>query len=200
MLHRVVRAHWPAFLERAEEAGGLPRFVVRELEEYLECGLLEHGLVHLRCGQCGEDLVVAWSCKRRGFCPSCVARRMSDAAAHLVDDVLPEVPARQWVCALPWRLRVLLGYDRRLCAEVLSAFTGAVSRSLRASPRIVRSAPNTPLHERGEGECVQLAHGTGEAGVDRFATHTRSAGAGVLQQGVFTSPPTSYEAHSLPSP
>ena len=47
------------------------------------------------------------------------------------DDVLPEVPTRQWVCALPWRLRVLLGYDHRLCAEVLSAFTGSLSRSLR---------------------------------------------------------------------
>ncbi len=127
----MVRAHWPAFLERAEEAGGLPRFVVRELDEYLRCGLLEHGLIHLRCGVCGEDLVVAFSCKRRGFCPSCVARRMSDAAAHLVDDVFPEVPTRQWVCSLPWRLRVLLGYDRTLCAEVMTAFTGAVSRSLR---------------------------------------------------------------------
>ena len=130
MLHRVVRAHCPAFLERAEEAGGLPKFVVRELEAYLECGLLEHGLVHLRCRDCSEELVVAFSCKKRGFCPSCVARRMSDAAAHLVDDVLPEVPTRQWVCSLPWRLRILLGYDRRLCAEVTSAFTGAVSRSL----------------------------------------------------------------------
>jgi hypothetical protein len=38
---------------------------------------------------------------------------------------------RQWVCSLPWRLRILLGYDRRLCAEVMSAFTGAVSRSIR---------------------------------------------------------------------
>lgn len=131
VLHRILRAHWPAFLERAEEAGGLPKFVVREFEEYLDCGLLERGLVHLRCGQCGEDLVVAFSCKHRGFCPSCVARRMSDAAAHLVDDVFPEVPTRQWVCALPWRLRVLLGYDRALCAEVLSAFTGALTRSLR---------------------------------------------------------------------
>ena len=27
---------------------------------------------------------------------------MSDAAAHLVDDVFPEVPTRQWVCSLPW--------------------------------------------------------------------------------------------------
>ena len=80
MLHRVVRAHWPAFLERAEEAGGLPKFVVRELDEYLRCGLLEHGLIHFRCGVCGEDLAVAFSCKRRGFCPSCVARRMSDAS------------------------------------------------------------------------------------------------------------------------
>ena len=56
---------------------------------------------------------------------------MSDAAAHLVDDVLPEVSARQWVCSLPWRLRILLGNDRRRCAAVMSAFTGAVPRSLR---------------------------------------------------------------------
>ena len=96
-LYRCVERHRPAFRERAEEQGGLPKFVVREVEAYLECGLLEHGLVHLRCCDCGQELVVAFSCKRRGFCPSCVARRMSDAAAHLVDDVLPEVPTRQWV-------------------------------------------------------------------------------------------------------
>jgi len=130
VLHQVLRAHFPAFLERADEAGGLPKFVMREFAAYLECGLLKRGLVHLRCGHCGDDLVVAFSCKRCGFCPSCVARRMSDAAAHLVDEVFPEVPVRQWVCSLPWRLRVLIGYDRALCSEVLSAFTGAVSRSL----------------------------------------------------------------------
>ena len=55
VLHRVLRARWPAFLERAEEAGGLPKFVVREFEEYLTCGLLERGLVHLRCGACGAS-------------------------------------------------------------------------------------------------------------------------------------------------
>ncbi|KIG11948.1 hypothetical protein DB30_02249 [Enhygromyxa salina] len=32
-------------------------------------------------------------------------RRMADVAAHLVDEVFPEVPVRQWVCSLPWRLR-----------------------------------------------------------------------------------------------
>jgi len=34
VLYQVVAEHWPAFLERAEEMGGLPRFVEREVEEF----------------------------------------------------------------------------------------------------------------------------------------------------------------------
>jgi hypothetical protein len=131
LLHALVREHWPLFLARAEEAGGLPRFVVREFEEYLRCGLLEHGVVRPACRQCGHEMRVAFSCKRRGFCPSCVGRRMSDVAAHLVDEVLPEEPIRQWVCSLPWSLRYALAYDRQLCADVLGAFIRALTRSLR---------------------------------------------------------------------
>ena len=47
------------------------------------------------------------------------------------DEVLPEVPLRQWVCSLPWRLRYAMGYDRKLCSDVLAAFVGALRRSLR---------------------------------------------------------------------
>ena len=47
VLYQTVEAHWPEFRERAEEAGGLPRFVVREFEQYLQCGRLEHGCLHL---------------------------------------------------------------------------------------------------------------------------------------------------------
>ena len=56
---------------------------------------------------------------------------MSDTALLLVEKVIPEVPIRQWVCSLPWRLRVHLGYDRELCREVLEAFVCEVSRSLK---------------------------------------------------------------------
>ena len=49
--------------------------------------------------------------------------------------MIPEVPARQWVCSLPWRLRVLMGYDRRLCADVLKAFVVEFSRALRRRPK-----------------------------------------------------------------
>jgi hypothetical protein len=56
---------------------------------------------------------------------------MSDIAAHLVDEVLPEAPIRQWVCSLPWRLRTALAYDNRLCADVLDTFVSSLTRSLR---------------------------------------------------------------------
>jgi hypothetical protein len=41
----------------------------------------------------GKDSLVARSCKSRGFCPSCRARRMADTAVWLVDRVLPDASA-----------------------------------------------------------------------------------------------------------
>ena len=35
------------------------------------------------------ERLVAYSCKRRGFCPSCAAQRLTESAALLVDEVLP---------------------------------------------------------------------------------------------------------------
>lgn len=131
MLYQCVEQHWDAFVERAEQAGGLPRFVTREFEAYLKCGRLEYGCLRLGCRACGYEQLVAWSCKRRGFCPSCLGRRMTLAAVHLEHNVLPEVPMRQWVCTLPWRLRYLCGYDKALCRDVLNAFIAEVMRSLR---------------------------------------------------------------------
>ncbi len=130
VLYQTVAKHWPALREELEEAGGLPRFVVREFEEYLRCGILEEGCLYLVCRQCGLSQVVALSCKTRGFCPGCLGRRMADTAVHLERYVLPAVPIRHWICSLPWGLRALLGYDRTLCAEVVSAFVGEISRSL----------------------------------------------------------------------
>ena len=113
-----------------EEHGGLPKFVVDEFEQYLDCGRLEKGCLLLECRACGYSQLVALSCKRRSICNSCVGRRMADTAVHLERHVLPEVPVRHWICSLPWGLRALLGYDRVLCSEVLSAFIAELSRSL----------------------------------------------------------------------
>ncbi len=57
---------------------------------------------------------MAFSCKGRGFCPSCLGRRMNEGAANLMDHVLPEgVPIRLWVVTLPYPLRYPLAFDGR---------------------------------------------------------------------------------------
>src|SRR6266849_748041 len=130
LLHATVRTHWKTFLAEVEERGemsaSLPRFVVGEFERYLACGILAHGFALVRCAACGDELLVAFSCKGRGFCPSCTSRRMHDTAAHLVDRVLPDVPYRQWVLSLPRRVRLLLAYRPQLLRPVLQIFLRAV--------------------------------------------------------------------------
>jgi hypothetical protein len=96
-LYRLVQQHAATFIAEREAAAraDLPQFVKDEFDAFLECGILAHGFLRLRCGDCGHDKLVAFSCKRRGFCPSCCARRMAQTAAHLVDHVIPHVPVRQ---------------------------------------------------------------------------------------------------------
>jgi hypothetical protein len=44
------------------------------------------------CDACHLEQLVAFRCKRRGFCPNCGGRRMAEAAALLTDRGLPSVP------------------------------------------------------------------------------------------------------------
>ncbi|HVW25470.1 MAG TPA: transposase zinc-binding domain-containing protein, partial [Polyangiaceae bacterium] len=76
----------------------------REFDGYLDCGLLCRGFARMKCAACVEQHLVAFSCKGRGFCPSCLGRRMCQTAANLVEHVLPPVPLRQWVITLRFEL------------------------------------------------------------------------------------------------
>ena len=67
---------------------------------------------------CGLDRLVPFSCRGRGFCPSCGGRRMAERAAHLVDRVFPAVPVRQWVLSFPHCLRYRLAWDHDLCRRL----------------------------------------------------------------------------------
>jgi transposase-like zinc-binding protein len=96
-LYQVVQEHLGSFLAQveAQTGAGLPQFVKDEFDAFAECGILAHGFLRLRCGECAHEKLVAFSCKRRGICPSCGARRMAETAAHLVDHLIPRVPVRQ---------------------------------------------------------------------------------------------------------
>ena len=97
-------AHWEDVLTTTRllnaaddwDAQRVPAYVEREFRRYLECSILAYGFARARCPDCGHDFLVAFSCKGRGLCPSCNARRMAETAAHLIDHVFPPLPVRQW--------------------------------------------------------------------------------------------------------
>lgn len=136
-LYKIVAEHIETFLAEARETHerALPHYVERKLREYLKCGILAHGFLRARCRSCGKDLLVALSCKKRGVCPSCNARRMCGTAAHLTDHVVPEVPLRQWVLSVPFELRLLLARDPRALTAVGRIFVQEIFRSQRERAR-----------------------------------------------------------------
>ena len=91
----------------------------------------EPGTARYRCPGCGEDLFVAFSCKRRGLCPSCDAKRAAIAVFNALDHLLPEVPYRQWVLVVPKRLRFFINRQPDLSGEVSRIFARAVELRLR---------------------------------------------------------------------
>ena len=94
---------------------------------YLDCGLLCRGFARLRCDGCEETRLVAFSCKGRGFCPSCLGRKMASTAAHLIEDVLPVgMPLRQWVLTVPFAWRKRLGCDGPLLSALTRLFVKTV--------------------------------------------------------------------------
>lgn len=131
MLYGIVEHHGESFFAGLEEQGrALPRYVRDEFDSYLRCGRLEHGFVRAKCAQCRHEHVVAFSCKRRGWCPSCASRRMAETGAHLVDNVLPRAPYRQWVVTFPWPLRLLFAAQPKWLSRVLGVVTRALSRGI----------------------------------------------------------------------
>ena len=60
---------------------------------------------------------------------------MTERSAHLVDQVIPSVPVRQWVLSLPFVLRYRLAWDHALCRAVLAVYTRAVLGFYRARAR-----------------------------------------------------------------
>jgi ribosomal protein S27E len=136
------RARAPPFIDP-------PRYARHRLETTLlyqlveRHGRLEHGFLRVRCEECHAEKLVAFSCKRRGFCPSCSARRMTDSAALLADEVLPAKPIRQWVLSLPFALRFLLATDPDALTRVLGIFYRTISAYILRKARLTRASGAT---------------------------------------------------------
>ena len=121
VLYKVIADHLETFLTSLDadpDAKGLPAYVQREFYDYLQCGILAHGFLRMGCDTCKKEILLAFSCKRRGFCPSCAGRRMARTAAHLIERVIPWVSTRQWVVSVPIPLRYWMAASQELTAKI----------------------------------------------------------------------------------
>ncbi|MBT8374403.1 MAG: transposase zinc-binding domain-containing protein [Deltaproteobacteria bacterium] len=110
------------------EGRELPSHIRSEFDKYLDCGILANGFLRARCTACGHEKLIAFSCKCRGFCPSCGGRRMAEGAAHLVANIIPEVPIRQWVLSFPYNLRYLFAYQKKALHRSLQVMLRVINR------------------------------------------------------------------------
>lgn len=91
------------------------QFATRQrLNAFINCSILLHGCARAYCENCKHSELIAFSCKRRGLCPSCDAKRGLIFAENLHENVLGPHRVRHLVFSLPKRLRVYFKYDREL--------------------------------------------------------------------------------------
>ena len=131
LLYKTIQENLETFLQTLHQdpsAKGFPEYVVGEFREFLRCGILAHGFLRYRCDSCAKELLVGFSCKNRGFCPSCLARRMNEMAAFLTDHVLPDENIRQWVVSLPIPLRYWCASNTKLTARINKIAVNEINR------------------------------------------------------------------------
>ena len=130
--YQLLERHFDDYLYAYEErfeptSGPLRPVVTRAVHAYLSYGRPEEGFARLKCADCGEERILAFSCRSRNLCPSCQAKRAAVFAEKLVEEVLAPVPHRHWVFTIPIALRGLFQRER--------ALVGLLSGGVPTTPR-----------------------------------------------------------------
>jgi len=112
-LFQLVKKHYATWHKDKARENEVPRYISNSFQKYLGCGILAKGFACAHCEGCKKDFFIAFSCKAR-ICPSCNARSMVETASHLVTNVLPRVPFRQFVISFPMRIRHYLENHKTL--------------------------------------------------------------------------------------
>ena len=131
-LYRLLIDHLETFLaERSDkpdpDRGYLRPEVIEALESFTECGVLRFGFARLKCELCKEEKLIALSCRKRGLCSACQSKRVTIRSDNLSENVLPDVPYRQWCVTIPKRLRVFFRYDGTLFKGLSRIFVDIVT-------------------------------------------------------------------------
>jgi len=136
VFYRVLFHYFEQFIseyeERFEKEYGYFRPVIQDVvEKYLDCGNPMCGFARIRCPDCGEERLLMFSCKTRGFCPSCHAKRREKWVEWMREELLLDVPHRQVVFTIPKMLRIFFKFNRSLLSELCLCGKEALVKYLR---------------------------------------------------------------------
>jgi hypothetical protein len=120
--------------ERFETSYGRWRgFVDAVVYAFLDCGDLEQGFARVFCDTCKREYLLAFSCSRRGFCPSCAAKRGVIFGAFLREEVVEEVGHCLWTFTVPKLLRPYFLHRRKLLGKLCHAAWETVAELIAAA-------------------------------------------------------------------
>jgi len=122
-------------------------------------------------------MLIAFSCKKRGICPSCAAKRAVLFAEHLSDEVLKPVPHRHLTWSIPKIIRPYFKYARANSTILYRAAWSTVNEMYQAL--VPDSLPGAAMVLQTSGEAL------------RFNPHLHS----LVTDGAFTKDGT---FHKLP--
>ena len=122
-LYQLMEAHYEdvkaLWEDRFEKTYGRWRgFTDHAVWRYLDCGIEEAGFARIKCRDCGRERLLTLSCKQRGICPSCDAKRAAAFAAFLQDELLENVGHSMWTFTIPKMLRPYFMHHRELLADL----------------------------------------------------------------------------------
>jgi len=137
VFYRVLFHYFDEFVaeyeNRFERKYGYFRPIIQEVvEKYLDCGNPKCGFVRIRCGDCGSEFLLHYSCKTRGFCPSCHAKRREEWGEWMREELILDTPHRQVVFTIPKMLRIFFKYKRSLLSDLCLCGKEALLKYFRA--------------------------------------------------------------------
>ncbi|MCK5878227.1 MAG: transposase zinc-binding domain-containing protein [Holophagae bacterium] len=121
--YRCVEDHFEIFLQiyddhYSRQSGFWRPYLENVIYRYLDCGDQYKGFARVKCKGCAHEYLLAFSCKRHHFCPSCHQKRVVEFGEWLCPDVLKEIPHRHFVFSIPKILRRYFLYDRKLLTDL----------------------------------------------------------------------------------
>ena len=143
--------------ERYQKRIGVLRDVVREVVyKYLGCGDLRNGFARIKCKECQHEVLLAFSCKGRYFCPSCHQKRVLMFGEWITEEILHPLPHRQYVFTIPKMLRPYFRFDRKLLGKLSQCAYQSLKEFFRKTLNRPEGVPGAVISIQTFGDLVNF--------------------------------------------